>query len=222
MSALTQDLRYALRTFLNTPGSTAVAIAVLSLGIGANAAIFSVTSAVLFRALPYRDSKDVVFVWENNASIAVGPWHLSAADYRAFRTQTKALEQMAAMRLQSSALTIGELPERIETAVVSPSVFQILGMSPALGRAFAADEDQPDKNHVVILSNGLWQRRFGRDPGVLGKHLLLDGGSYAVVGVAPPQFTLPGSRSELWIPYTPEPRDFLNINRGDHLLQAVA
>ncbi len=80
---------------------------------------------------------------------------------------------------------MGEIPERIETAAVSPAVFQILGMKPALGRSFASDEDQPDKNHVAILSAGLWQRRFGRDPNILGKTLSLDGGSFTIVGVAP-------------------------------------
>jgi putative ABC transport system permease protein len=126
------------------------------------------------------------------------------------------------MRFQSSALTLGELPERIESAAVSPNVFEILGMNPALGRSFAPNEDQPDKNHVAILSAGLWQRRFGRDPNILGKTLSLDGGSYTIVGVAPPEFRLPGSRSELWTPYTPDPADFLTTNRGDHVLQAVA
>ncbi len=222
MSALTQDLRYALRTFLNSPGSTAVVIAVLSLGIGANAAIFSVTNAVLFHRLPYKDSDSLVFLWENNVSKAVGLWRLSAADYREFQTENQVLAQMAAMSFQSSALTVGELPERVETASVSPQLFEILGMNPALGRAFAPDEDQPDKNHVAILSAGLWERRFGRDPKILGRKVLLDEGSFTIVGVAPPEFLLPGSQSELWIPYTPEPKDFLPANRGLHLLQVLA
>jgi putative ABC transport system permease protein len=222
MSALTQDLRYALRTFLNSPGSTAVAIIVLSLGIGANAAIFSVTSAVLFRALPYQDPARLVFVWESNESKNVGLWRLSAADYREFETRSQSLGQMAAMRFQSSALTVGELPERIETAAVSPGIFAMLGMKPALGRLFAPNEDQPDKARVAILNSGLWQRRFGRDPNILGKTLTLDGGSFTVVGVAPAQFQLPGSQSELWIPYAPEPKDFLEANRGLHLLQSIA
>ncbi len=222
MSALTQDLRYALRTFLNRPGSTAVAVAVLSLGIGANAAIFSVTSAVLFRALPYKDSGSLVFVWESNESKNVGLWRLSAADYREFQSRNQSFDRIAAMRFQSSALTVGELPERIETAAVSPGIFEILGMNPALGRSFAPDEDQPDKDRVAILSAGLWQRRFGRDRTILGKQLTLDGASFTVVGVAPAQFRLPGSRSELWIPYAPEPKDFLQANRGLHLLQSIA
>jgi putative ABC transport system permease protein len=222
MSALTQDLRYALRTFFNNPGSTAVAIVVLSLGIGANAAIFSVTSAALIRSLPYRDADRVVFVWENQLSKGMRQQPVSPADYQDFRAQVQALDRMGAIYAQSSVLIGGEMPERIETAAVSPSVFEILGMEPALGRSFGPDEDGPDKNHVVILSSGLWQRRFGRDPNILGKKLSMDSGSYTIVGVAPAQFSLPGSPSELWIPYTPAPKDFLPDNRGIRVLDVVA
>jgi putative ABC transport system permease protein len=221
MSALTQDLRYALRTFLNSPGSTVVAIVVLSLGIGASVAIFSVTNAILFRSLPYKDPERVVFVWENKLSKAMRQESLSPADFKDFQTRNQVFDRMGAIRSQSSVLTGGELPERIETAAVSPGVFEILGMEPVLGRSFASDEDQPDKNHVAILSAGLWQRRFGRDPNILGKKLSLDSGSYTVVGVAPPQFRLPENRSELWIPYTPEPADFLPSNRAVRFLHVL-
>jgi putative ABC transport system permease protein len=219
MSALTQDLRYALRTFLNSPGSTAVAILVLSLGIGANAAIFSVTSAILFRKLPYKDSEHLVFVWENKQSEISRP---SAADYQDYRTLNQTFEQMGAIRSQSSVLIGGEAPERIETAAVSPSLFEILGMRPALGRSFAPDEDQAGKSQVAVLSAALWQRRFGRDPNILGKKLSLDSGLFTIVGVAPPQFRLPASESELWVPYTPDPQDFLPSNRGVHRLNVLA
>jgi putative ABC transport system permease protein len=222
MSALTQDLRYALRTFLKTPGSTAVAIVVLSLGIGANAAIFSVTSAILFRALPYKNPERLVFVWENNLSKGMRQQQLSPADFRDFQTRTQVFDRIGAIRSQSSVLTGGEVPERIETAAVSPSVFELLGMAPSLGRSFAADEDQPAKNHVAILSAGLWQRRFGRNPNILGSTLLLDGGSFTIVGVAAPEFRLPGNRSELWVPYTPLPTDLLPGHRGDRYLNVVA
>jgi putative ABC transport system permease protein len=223
MSALTQDFRYGLRTLLSSPGSTAVAIVVLSLGIGANAAIFSVASAVLFRTLPYTSPDNLVFVWEKSSSNAMpGLWRLSAADYREFQFQNQALDQMGAMRFESSVISAGEIPERIETAAVSPVVFDILGLHPALGRSFTSDEDQPDKNHVAILTAGFWERRFSRDPKVLGTTLLLDGGAFTIVGVAPPQFRLPGSDSELWIPYTPAPADLLPTNRGVHQLQVLA
>jgi putative ABC transport system permease protein len=222
MTALTQDLRYALRTFLNSPGSTSVAIVVLSLGIGANAAIFSVTNAILFRALPYSDPGNIVVVWENNLSKGLHAWRLSPTDYTEFRDSNQVLDGIGAFLSQSSVLAGGENPERIEAGAVSPSVFQILGMEPALGRSFATDEDQPAKNHVAILSAGLWQRRFGQDPSILGKKLSLDSGIFTVVGVAPPQFRLPGSQSELWIPYTPDPKDFLPDNRGIRVLNAIA
>jgi putative ABC transport system permease protein len=225
MSAFTQDLRYALRTFFNNPGSTAVAIVVLSLGIGANAAIFSVTSAALIRSLPYKDSEHVVFVWENKLSKGMRQQPVSPADYRDFRSEVQALDRMGAIHSQSSVLIGGEVPERIETAAVSPSVFEILGMEPALGRSFAPDEDQADRNHVVVLSAGLWQRRFGQDPNILGKKLSMDSGSFTIVGVAPPQFRLPGKQStpqaELWIPYTPDPNDLLPANRGFRQLNVL-
>jgi putative ABC transport system permease protein len=222
MSALTQDLRYARRSFLNSPGSTAIAIVVLSLGIGANAAIFSVTNAVLFRALPYKDSGRLVFVWENKLSKAMRQQPLSPADFKDFQTRNEVFDRMGAIRSQSSVLTGGEVPERIETAAVSPSVFDLLGMAPALGRSFAADEDQADKNHVAILSASLWKSRFGGYPNILGKKLSLDSGSFTIVGVAPPQFRLPSSQSELWIPYTPEPSDFLPSNRAVRFLNVLA
>jgi putative ABC transport system permease protein len=222
MSALTQDLRYALRTFRNSPGSTAVAIVVLSLGIGANAAIFSITNASLFRTPPYKNPEQLVFVWENQASKAIRQHPLTAADYQDFRTLNQAFDRMGAIRSQSSVLIEGDAPERIETAAVSPSVFEILGMEPALGRSLTPEEDQPDKDQVAILSAGLWQRRFGRDPGILGKKLSLDAGLFTIVGVAPPGFRLPGSESELWIPYTPDPKDFLPSNRGVHTLKVLA
>jgi len=222
MSALTQDLRYALRTFLGNPGSTAVAITVLSLGIGANAAIFSVTNAILIRSLPYKDAEHLVFLWENKLSKGMRQEKLSPVEFTEFQKASLALDQMGAIRSQSSVLTEGELPERIETAAVSPSVFEMLGMEPALGRSFASDEAQPEKNHVAILSAGLWQRRFGSDPNILGKRLSLNGGLFTIVGVAASRFRLPGIQSELWIPYTPDPTDLLPSNRGQRVLNVVA
>lgn len=219
MSALWQDLRYAFRTLLNSLASSAVAILVLSLGIGANAAIFSVTNAILFRALPYKDSEHAVFAWESEPSKGIRRWRVSPADYRDFRSEIKAVDQMGAFHSQSSVLTEGELPERIETAAVSPSVLEILGMQPILGRSFTPDEDQPEKNRVAVLSAGLWQRRFNRDPNILGKTLSLDGGTFTIVGVAPLEFRLPAGQSELWIPYTPDSKD---LNRASHVLYVVA
>lgn len=219
MSALWQDFRYSLRIFSNNPASTIVAIAVLGLGIGANAAIFSVTNAILFRALPYKNAGRLLFVWENKLSKGMRQERISAADFKDLRDQNQVLDDLGAIRSQSSVLITGETPERIETAAVSPVVFQLLGMKPLLGRSFSSDEDQPDKSHVALLGAGLWQRRFGRDPNILGTKVLIDGSGFTVVGVAPPGFRIPGSPSELWIPYSPQPDDL--ANRGDRFLNVL-
>jgi putative ABC transport system permease protein len=217
MTTLLQDLRYALRTFSNSPGPTAVAILVLGLGIGANAAIFSVANAILLRALPYKNPERLVYVWENKLSKGMRQESLSPADFADFQARNKALDRMAAIRSQSSVIVVGEMPERVETAAVSPSALELLGMKPMLGRSFASDEDRPEKNHVAIVSAGLWQRRFNRDPNILGKSLQLDGGSFTIVGVADPAFRVPASRSEIWIPYTPKPSDLQPDHRADHV-----
>jgi predicted permease len=160
-------------------------------------------------------------VWENNLSKGMRQNLVSWADYKDVLDRNRTFDDLGAIRTRSSVLSAGETPERIETAAVSPSVFDMLGMQPALGRSFASDEDQPGKNRVAVVSAGLWQRRFGRDPNLLGKSLSLDGGSFTIVGVAPPQFRLPASPSELWIPYTPDPVDLSPDHRGDRFLSVL-
>jgi putative ABC transport system permease protein len=219
MSALWQDFRYSLRTFSNNSGSTIVAIAVLGLGIGANAAIFSITNAILFRALPYNNADRLLFVWETKLSKGMRQERMSPADFKDLRAQNQVLDDLGAIRSQSSVLISGDTPERTETAAISPVVFKLLGMKPLLGRSFASDEDQPDKDHVAVLSAGLWERRFGRDANILGTKILVDGASFTVVGVAPAGFRIPASPSELWIPYSPKPDDL--ANRGDRFLNVL-
>ena len=205
MPSVTQDIRYGLRTSLKMPGAAAVAVAALSLGIGANSAVFSVVNAVLIRPLPYKDPGRLVVVWENKLSKAMRQQRVSAADYRDFQEQNQVFEQVGAFQTQSSVLSGRELPERVEAAVVSPSIFQILGMKPTVGRSFSSDEDQPAKNSVLILSDSLWRRRFGGDPRALGSPVRVDSKNYTIIGIAPPGFRLLDSPSELWMPYTPEP-----------------
>lgn len=221
MNTLWQDLRYALRMFSASPGPTAIAVAVLALGIGANAAIFSVTSAVLLRSLPYKDSGRLVFVWNSNPSKGLRQEMVSAADYKDFAAGNQAFDRLGAIRAESAVLNAGDTPERIETAAVSPGVLEMLGMNPALGRTFAPEEEQPANSNVAILSAGLWQRRFGADPDILGKTLSLDGGAFKIVGVAPAGFHLPQNQSELWIPFAPSSADLLPERRGDHFLRIL-
>jgi len=222
MSALGQDLRYALRTFAKTRGSTSVAIAVLALGIGAIAAIFSVTDAFLLRSLPYKDAGNLVFVWENQLTKNMRQQMVSPADLKDFLEREQSLDEMGAIRSRSSVLVTGEAPERVEIAAVSPAVFEMLGMRPVLGRPFAADEDQPGRNHVVVLSAGLWERRFAGTRNILGNTLSLDGNSYTVIGAAPAGFRVPETSAELWIPYTPAPEELLPNRRGDRFLKVLA
>ncbi|HTR39783.1 MAG TPA: ABC transporter permease [Bryobacteraceae bacterium] len=222
MHQLLEDIRYGLRTLLKTPGATLAAVLALSLGIGANTSVFSVINAVLLRPLPYKDPDRLVAVWGNQPQKGLHELHLSPLDYRDLAGENRALEQIGAFRSQTSVLTGRDLPEQVESAAVSPEMFQMLGAKAALGRVFAPDEDSPDKNAVAVLSDGFWRRRFGGDPRVLGSTVTLDGKNYAVVGVSATGFELPASDSGIWIPYTPNPADLAPSKRGYRSLTVIA
>lgn len=222
MQEVFQDLRYGLRMLLRTPAASAVAILALGLGIGANSAIFSLINAILFRSLPYPDAEQLVTVWENKLAKGLRRQLVSPLDYQSYAELNRTFDLIGAVRNELLVLTGRDLPDRIEAAAISPSVFQLLGMHPVLGRAFAADEDQPQKNARVVLSEGLWHRRFAADPNILGAALILDGKSYSVIGIAPRGFQLPGGSSELWIPYTVDPKQLTPSQQGLHTLQVLA
>src|SRR5215471_7915598 len=169
------DLRYAIRTFLRTPGFTIVTVLTLALGIGANTAIFSVVNAVLLRPLPYTAPDRLV-----TASLyrRVTDGHtLLSPNFLNWRAQSQSFEQMAAYTVGTSDLTGNGEPERLTAGLVSAELFSTLGVPPALGRGFTAAEDQPNGALAVILSHGLWQRRFGGDPHLIGRAITLDGQS---------------------------------------------
>jgi putative ABC transport system permease protein len=222
MRHLAQDLQYGFRTFLKTPGATLAAVIALSLGIGANSAVFSVVSAILIRPLPYQDPDRLVLLWGNQLNKGMHKLHVAPPDYQDYSKQNQVFERMGAFRTQSSVLTGKELPEQVESGAVSPGVFEWLGMKAALGRVFAADEDQPARNSVALLSDSLWRRRFGADPNVLGSSLVLDGKSYTIIGTAPPGFRLLDSFSELWVPYSPDPQELSPVKRGYRSLAVIA
>ena len=221
MEDFLQDFRFGLRTLLKSPGSGLVAIVALSLAIGANTAIFSVVSAVLIRPLPYKDPDRLVVMWSNKLSKGMRQQPVSALDFKDFAAQQQVFDEIGAFRAQPAVLTGSELPERVETASVSPSVFEMLGMQPAIGRGFDSAEDQPGKNTVAVLSDRLWRRRFGADPNIAGRQLILDGASYTIIGVAPSQFRLPDTPSELWIPYTPDSKELGPRKRGYRFLKVI-
>ena len=219
---LTQDLRYAARMLMRTPAFTAIAVLALALGIGANTAIFSVVNTVLLQPLPFKNPNQLVIIWENATHLGFPKNTPSPANFIDWRQQSTLFTGMAAMAQKNFNLTgVGE-PERLDGRRVSANLFDLLGVQPRLGRAFLPEEDTPG-THVVILSEGLWQRRFGSDPGIVGQSLNLNGESYSVVGVMPPGIELPGFanwKDQLWVPIAFPSEEAQS--RGNHYLEVIA
>lgn len=222
IGALVQDVRYALRVLAKNPGFAAVAVLTLALGIGANTAIFSILNSVVLRPLPFREPSRLVMVWEK---IHWGNYHQdrdtpAPANFADWRGQNRVLDGMAAMADTSFDLTGAGEPERLEGVRVTASLFPLLGAEPALGRVFAADEDRPGAPCAAILSHALWQRRFGSDPGIVGRTERLNGESCTVVGIMPRGFVFPSAEAQLWTPLALSAKQW--NGRGSHYLQVVA
>ena len=218
-----QDLRHAVRWLVRNPGFTAVAVATLALGIGANTAIFSVVRGVLLKPLPYAQPERLVQIWERSDrehrvrhEIPFAPPVLSD-----WRERNRSLEGLAAYSDWTFNLTGGEAPERLRATLVSADFFRLLGVAPVAGRTFAEGEDRPGHDFVAVLGANLWSRRFGRDPRAIGSAITLDGNAYTVIGVVPaalPLYNLdPGS--EIYVPVS---HGFALDNRQGHYLAAVA
>jgi predicted permease len=194
---LVKDLRYGARALLRTPGFTAVAVITLALGIGANTAIFSVVNAVLMRPLAYQDADRLVTVLHKDAN------PVAVANYIDWRDQSSSFEAMAAAEYWSPNLTGSDPAEHLIGLRITQNLLPMLGVTPSLGRIFAVGEDHKGSEFEVILSHRLWQRRFGGDPGVLGKPINLNGAAYIVIGVMPPEFKFApfwATKAELWAP----------------------
>ncbi|MET0624255.1 MAG: ABC transporter permease, partial [Pyrinomonadaceae bacterium] len=215
-----QDLRYGLRALWKNPGFTAVAVIALALGIGANSAIFSVVNTVLLRPLPYKDPERLVMVWEENAKSGYPKDTPAVGNFVDWREQNQVFEGMAAVAEQDFNLTGAGEPERLSGHRVSADLFPLLDVAPHAGRVFTPEEDSPGADRVVVISHGLWQRRFGADPGLLGKTLNLNGEPHTVVGVMPAHFQFPNRLDELWVPIAFTPQQA--ANRGRHYLEVVA
>jgi predicted permease len=200
---IVQDIRYAVRNLLRTPGFTTVAILTLALGIGANTAVFSVVNTVLLRPLAYRNADRLVTVLHRDAN-PVAP-----ANYIDWRDQSRSFETMGAAEAWGPNLTRSFPPEHLLGLHVTQNLLAMLGVRPLLGRLFLPGEDRQGAEHEVILSYTLWERHFGRDPDVLGKQITLDGAGYTVVGVMPRGFQFApfwATRVELWTPMVFEER----------------
>ena len=192
------ETRQAARALRRSPGFTLAAVATLALGIGANAAIFSVVRNVLLEPLPFADPERLYVLWETDLHNDSPREGASAPDFFDWREQSSSLE-LAAIAQSQPNLTGDGTPERLSAAAVSANFLPLLGIEAALGRGFAAEEDRPGGPPVALLADGLWRRRFGADPGVVGKALVLDGVPHAIVGVAPPDLVFPEG-SDLWLP----------------------
>lgn len=200
MNTLITDIRCSFRTLRKRPGFSVIVIVTLALGIGANTAIFSVVNGVLLQPLPYPNSDRLVALRDSNATRQPDS-QVAPGNFIEWQKQTKAFSALEAYRTVSYNLTGEGTPERLLAGRVSVGMFKLLGTQPIVGRDFLTEEDQPGHEKVALISEGLWQRRFGSDYGVVGKTIRLSGEDFTVVGVMPSAFRLPDQRErELWTP----------------------
>jgi putative ABC transport system permease protein len=211
------DVRHAARSLLRSPGLAAVAILALAVGIGGNTAIFSVVDATRVQAVPYQDPERLVTLMGNVDRGTIERRGASYPDFLDWRAQaTRSFEDLAAVDPQLLTLSGTDEPERIETEFVSASYFSLLGATPALGRTFRADEDQVSKpQRVIVLSDGLWRRRFAADPQVIGRVVTLNAEPFTVVGVMPPGFFGIENDAQLWVPFARWAPAAAMASRGD-------
>src|SRR4051812_9170751 len=185
-----QDIKYAARVMLRTRGLTLVAVATLALGIGANTAIFSVTNALLLRPLPYPQADRLVIVWQDLRARG-GPateWSGPSQQFE-WKAQTDVFESLTSVRGWAASVAGGDMPEALSGEQTTYDYFDVAGTRPALGRGFRDDDDVPNAPRVVVLSHGLWMRRFGGDTRVVGRSITINGESHEVIGVMPAGFT---------------------------------
>jgi putative ABC transport system permease protein len=226
MTGFTRNLRHAARLLLKSPGFTIAAVVTLALGIGANTAIFSLIKTVMLQPLPYRDPQELVMVW-NAAHRNDATW-LSNRELLSYREESRSFTQLAAYVETDANVTGGQDPERVRAAAVSANIFDTLGVTPLLGRSFAAGEDGPGAASSVILGHSFWQRRFGGASDIVGKTLQISGRPRTVVGVMPASVRLPvdyrATRpTELWFPLIIDPADLGQWgNRSNFVLGRLA
>ena len=213
-----QDLRYGVRMLLKNPGFTAVAVLTLVLGIGANTAIFSVVNTVLLRPLPFKEPDRLVRLWESNSPNNLAYFSVAYLTFLDWRNQNQVFSEMGAYREDGFNLFAGSEPKRISGARVTSDFFSVLGIQPALGRAFLPAEDAPGGERVVVLSHGLWQRSFGGDPQLVGRQVSINGQSYTVIGIMPAGFQYPFEDTGLWMPYALDPA---KGDRVSHFLRVI-
>ena len=222
LDSLWQDLRFGARLLFRSPGFAAIAILTLALGIGANAAIFSVLNAVLLRPLPWAEPERAVMIWSKWT--AFDKTWVAEGEVVDYRKRSRTLQEVATWSEGQVNLTGDQEPERVAGARVSANIFSTLGVAPMIGRTFTAQEDLPNGPRLVVLGHGLWNRRYSADASLIGRSVLINGNAFEVVGVMPPGFVLPTDfrnpePSQLWTPLQMDPAD---TNHGSHGLYAAA
>ena len=180
------DMRFGTRQLLKAPGFTIVAVLTLAVGIGATSAIFSVVNGVMLRPLPYPESDRIVRVME--VLPQYGRFAVAPANFLDWRNQNQVFERIATYTTGNDTFIGSEGPERIPRVLVSWDTFELLGVAPILGRTFRKDEDLPNQNNVIVISHGMWQRRFGSDANILGRTINISGAPVSIVGVMPAGF----------------------------------
>ncbi len=203
MTTLLQDMRYGLRVLWKSPGFTIVAVLSLALGVGANTAIFSIVNAVLLRSLPFSHPERLVKIVASNRGVGARDIGFSVPEFDDLRSRAGVFDQVTATQGGPTNLTGAERPQRFELLEVSANYFSMLGTSAHIGRVFGPSDEVPGFAEAVVISDGLWARGFGRDPGVLGRKIQLDNDPYTIVGVLPPGFRHPGNTVstdvEVWV-----------------------
>ena len=216
LETLAQDLRFAARTLRKNPAFTAIAILTLALGIGANAAIFSLVDAVLLHPLPFRDPNQLVMLWEKPPNFDHNS--ISALTFLDWKEQSHSFQSIAGIAGGTSAITGGAEAQQVQSQRVSANFFDLLGVVPQVGRGFTDADEQPGNENVAIISDGLWARRFGRDSSVLNTSLTVDGKVVTLIGILPPSFRLLG-QCDLWTPLVLRHEA---AKRDSHFLRAIA
>jgi putative ABC transport system permease protein len=220
MDSMIRDIRFALRGLAKKPAFTVVAVLTLALGIGANTAIFSVVNAVLLRPLPVKEPDRLMTFWLSAPAKGLQHMDLNPAMFAYYRNRTRTFESLGAFETGEFSLTGGGQPEAVPGAVVTFEYFNVLGREPLHGRTFTAQEDTPDNNHVVLLSYGLWQRRFGGNTNIVGQSINVDNEPTTVVGIMPPDFDFPdpaerassSGHVQLWVPKGLDPQNANSYN----------
>ncbi|HEY3192993.1 MAG TPA: ABC transporter permease, partial [Solirubrobacterales bacterium] len=216
---LARDVVYGARLLRRSPAFTAASVTIVALGIGAVTAIFSVVYGVVLRPLPYREPERLVALWTRAPRLGLSHALPNAADYRDWRAQNHVFEDIALVRyLANFNLTDGGEPERVLGARVSANLFAVLGVTPALGRTFTEDEDEIGHDDVVLLSDGLWRRRFAADPSIVGRQIRLSGIPHTVIGVMRPDFQYPGREFQVWKPLTVDPNELARKTVQNYLV----